>query len=142
MPVITHHIQVEKPLLGICLGLQLLFTESTEGGRHKGLDYFKGVVKRLPRSVKVPHMGWNSVIIKQDANPLVESLTSGVHMYFVHSYYGQLLDQRHIVCETKYGVRFPSVISKGNVYATQFHPEKSGRAGLRLIENFLNIVRR
>lgn len=141
-PAVLQHIESGKPLLGICLGLQLLFTESTEGGTYKGLDYFKGKVVRLPGDVKVPHMGWNTLDIIQEANPFVEGLSSGIYVYFVHSYYGEAAERRDMVAETEYGVRFPSILSRGCVYTTQFHPEKSGKVGLRLLENFVDIVRR
>jgi glutamine amidotransferase len=141
-PTIVHHIEAGKPLLGICLGLQLLFTESTEGGQYRGLDYFKGTVRRLPDDMKVPHMGWNTVEITQTANPLVEGLSSGIYVYFVHSYYGETSEREDTVGETVYGVRFASIMSRGSIYATQFHPEKSGKVGLQLLENFVKIVRR
>jgi glutamine amidotransferase len=141
-PVILNYINIGVPILGICLGLQLLFTESTEGGLYKGLDIFKGRVVRFPKGLKVPHMGWNTITIVNDSCPLVYGLKSGIYMYFVHSYYGELEDLREIVAETEYGVRFPSIVSKKSVYATQFHPEKSGEFGLRILSNFLNIAKR
>ncbi len=141
-PTIFQHLKLGKPLLGICLGLQLLFTESTEGGTYRGLDYFRGKVVRLPVGVKVPHMGWNTLDIIQGASPIMEGLSSGAYVYFVHSYYGEPAERRDTVAETEYGVRFPAILSRGNVYATQFHPEKSGKVGLKLLENFVGIVRR
>ncbi len=139
---ILKHLELGKPLLGICLGLQLLFTESTEGGTYTGMNYFRGRVVKLPAGVKAPHMGWNTLDIVQRGNPIVEGLSSGVYVYFVHSYYGELEEKRDTVAETEYGVRFPSILSRGCAYATQFHPEKSGKAGLKLLENFVGIVRR
>jgi len=133
---------VEKPLLGICLGLQLLFTESTEGGIYRGLDIIKGRVVRFPEGLKVPHIGWNTLRIVDKDCPLTQGLDSGDYVYFVHSYYGAVENAREVVAETEYGVAFPSIISKGNVYATQFHPEKSGSTGLRILRNFVDIVRR
>ena len=141
-PTIFQHIKLGKPLLGICLGLQLLFTESTEGGAYQGLDYFRGKVVKLPVGVKVPHMGWNTLEFVQGASPIAEGINSGAYVYFVHSYYGEPVERRDTVAETEYAVRFPAILSRDSVYATQFHPEKSGNVGLRLLENFVSIVRR
>lgn len=130
-----------KPLLGVCLGLQLLFTESTEGGLYKGLNILKGEVQRLPPTVKIPHMGWNSIeIVRED--PIVEGIISGSYAYFVHSYFSNPVNKDITVAETVYGVTFPSIVSKAPVYATQFHPEKSGKTGLQILKSFVNIVRR
>ncbi|RLF16513.1 MAG: imidazole glycerol phosphate synthase subunit HisH [Thermoprotei archaeon] len=129
-----------KPLLGICLGLQLLFTESTERGTHSGLDLIKGRVVRLPSTVKVPHMGWNTVNLRRSSK-LVEEVEQGSYVYFVHSYYAEPLEDV-TVAVTEYGVAFPSIIEKPPLYATQFHPEKSGKVGLRILRNFLDIARR
>lgn len=131
-----------KPLLGICLGLQLLFTESTEGGLYKGLDVISGKVIRFPGGLKVPQMGWNTITILGGDNPLVEGVDSGSFVYFVHSYYAEARDRGDIVAETDYGVTFPSIVSRKNVYATQFHPEKSGAVGLGMLKNFVQIVKK
>lgn len=139
---IYEQIELGKPLLGICLGLQLLFTESTEGGLYRGLDILQGRVVRLPEGLKVPQIGWNTLRIVDAANPLVEGLPDGQYAYFVHSYYADVKDKRDVVALTEYGVDFPSIVAKGNVLATQFHPEKSGKIGLRILKNFLNYVRR
>jgi glutamine amidotransferase len=141
-PSLLEQMAEGKPLLGICLGLQLLFTESTEGGIHRGLDIVRGKVVRLPEGVKVPHMGWNTLRIIDRNRPIVDGVDSESYVYFVHSYYGAAQNKSEIVAETDYGVTFPSIISKGNAYATQFHPEKSGRIGLKILRNFLNIVKR
>lgn len=140
--VICEQIKSGKPLLGICLGLQLLFTESTEGGLYSGLDVLKGRVVHLPEGLKVPHMGWNTVRIIDATNPLVEGLSREEYVYFVHSYYAETNDKRSVVALTEYGVDFPSIVAKKDVFATQFHPEKSGKAGLKILKNFLNNVRR
>ena len=140
--VIYKQIEQKKPLLGICLGLQLLFTESTEGGLYRGLDILKGRIVHLPEGLKVPHMGWNAVRITDTANPLVEGLSREEYVYFVHSYYAEVKDRRNVVAFTEYGVDFPSIVAKKNLFATQFHPEKSGKTGLKILENFLNYVRR
>lgn len=131
-------------LLGICLGMQLLFTASTEGGLYKGLDYFKGLVVKLPSNVKIPHIGWNTIEIRDYNCPILEEVQDGSFLYFVHSYYAKISDVEvgHIDAETMYGVVFTSVVSKGSVFATQFHPEKSGEVGLRILKNFLQYIRR
>ncbi len=128
----------KKPLLGICLGLQLLFTSSEEG-EGEGLNLIRGRVVRLPSGVKIPHMGWNSIEVKRDSR-LLDGIKSGDYFYFVHSYYA-LPEEDVVVATTSYGVEVPAIVEKGNVFATQFHPEKSGRLGLRLLKNFVDIAR-
>ena len=128
------------PLLGICLGMQLLFEESQEsdGG---GLALLKGRIIRLPKNVKTPHMGWNNLHIIAD-NEILDGIDERDYFYFVHSYYAHPADRSVIVAETEYGIRFASVIAKGNIYGTQFHPEKSGRSGCRILRNFMMIMKR
>lgn len=128
-----------KPVLGICLGLQLFFSLSEEDGLHKGFDLIKGRVVKLPDSYKIPHMGWNSLEIVKESR-LLDGIVDGDFFYFVHSYYVKP-GEDVIVATTDYGVTVPALVEKGNVYATQFHPEKSGLKGLRIIENFVDIVR-
>ncbi|MEM1566224.1 MAG: imidazole glycerol phosphate synthase subunit HisH [Candidatus Bathyarchaeia archaeon] len=128
------------PILGICLGMQLLFQKSEEGPG-EGLALLEGVNVRLPCSVKVPHMGWNTVTVVKPT-VLFENLETPLYCYFAHSYY-PVPSERNIVCaETTYGVTFASVIAKKNIWGTQFHPEKSGNVGLKLLMNFFNFVRR
>jgi glutamine amidotransferase len=129
-----------RPFLGICLGYQLLFSESEEFGQGKGLDLIPGVVRRFPKGLKVPHMGWNQVEHAGDL-AIFEGIPSGAYFYFVHSYYPEALDGTLRVATCAYGVTFPAAIGKGNLFATQFHPEKSQRWGLRLIENFAAFVK-
>ncbi len=129
----------DKPLLGICLGLQLLFTESEEGGRNRGLDIIPGRVVRFKEGVKIPHMGWNNVT-RRKKSELLKDIKNGSYFYFVHSFYGIPDDESVVVGETDYGARFPSIIQKDMIYATQFHPEKSGKTGLKLLQNFVRIV--
>ena len=126
------------PLLGICLGLQLFFEESEEGPGN-GLALFKGKTIRLPNTVKVPHMGWNTLnMVKQ--NSLFEGIAEGSYVYFVHSLYPVPFDKNIVCTLTKYGRTFTSAIASKNVYGTQFHPEKSGDIGLRILENFAKTV--
>ena len=130
-------IQSGKPFLGICLGLQLLFTESEEFGAHKGLGIIPGKVRRftIDPALKVPHMGWNQVNFQRNC-PLFDGINDGAHWYFVHSYYVDPTDKAVAATTTTYGVQFASSIWRDNVVACQFHPEKSQSVGLRLIKNF------
>ena len=128
-----------RPFLGICLGYQLLFTESEEFGQTKGLDVVTGVVRRFPRGLKVPHMGWNQVAHAGDLR-LFDGIPSGAHFYFVHSYYPEVTDSSVAVATCDYGLTFAAAIDRGNVFGTQFHPEKSQRWGVRMLENFAAIV--
>lgn len=133
--------QSGKPFLGICLGLQLLFERSFEYGDYEGLGIVPGVVRKfeLPQELKVPHMGWNQLLATQADHPLLAGLDSTAWFYFVHSYYVDPTDSSWSAAETDYGGRFVSMVAKGNVYATQFHPEKSQSAGLQLLKNFVNM---
>jgi len=130
-------VQSGKPFLGICLGLQLLFTESEEFGTHKGLDIIPGKVKRfaIDSAMKVPHMGWNQVNYQRPC-PLFDGIANGSHWYFVHSYFVDPTDKAVAATTTTYGITFISSIWHDNVVACQFHPEKSQSVGLRLIKNF------
>jgi glutamine amidotransferase len=130
----------DRPFLGICLGYQLLFTESEEFGHGKGMDVIPGAVRRFPAGLKVPHMGWNQVEHRGDS-PLFDGVPSGADFYFVHSYYPETGDPSLSVAPCTYGVTFPAAVSRGGLFATQFHPEKSQRWGLRLLENFAAYVR-
>jgi len=126
------------PLLGICLGLQLFFEESEEGPG-SGLALFKGRTIRLPDTVKVPHMGWNTLnIVKQ--NELFEGIAEGSYVYFVHSLYPVPADKSIVCTQTEYGTTFTSAVASKNIYGTQFHPEKSGDLGLRILKNFAKEV--
>lgn len=128
------------PFLGICMGLQVLFTESDEGGGEPCLDIIPGRVRRLPAGQKVPHMGWNDVR-QTAAHPLWRGIADGSYFYFVHSYYVDPVDRSVIIGETEYGLPFTSVIGTGNVMGAQFHPEKSGSRGLLIYENFARMVK-
>lgn len=122
------------PTLGICLGMHLLFTESEEFGLHQGLDLIKGRVRRIPNGVIVPHMGWNSLRLRKN-DPLLSGIDPGSFVYFVHSYY---VDPESDVtlASTDHGIDFAAIVHKDNIWATQFHPEKSQKVGERLLDNF------
>jgi glutamine amidotransferase len=139
--LILQSIEKGKPYLGICLGLQILFSESEEFGSHKGLDLIRGrVVKFKPDPEhKVPHMGWNTVEIEREA-PMLQGIVSGDFFYFVHSYYVLPEETEWIATLTNYGRLFVSSIWKENLFATQFHPEKSQDKGLRILENFVRYI--
>jgi len=134
-----------KPFLGICLGLQLLFTESEEFGKHKGLDIIKGkVIKfsfdtqhetRNTQHLKIPHMGWNDIKIERRP-PALQDIADGSYFYFVHSYYVLPKDGSVVATKTSYGIDFVSSIWKDNIFACQFHPEKSQKVGQRILKNF------
>ena len=129
---IRDFVAQDRPFLGICLGLQLLFDVGYEGGKHAGLGILRGEVRRfeLPHEFKVPHMGWNRGRFLRPC-PLLEGIEDGSHFYFVHSYYVVPEDPKLVVIETDYGGPFCAMIQRGNLFATQFHPEKSQRDGLK-----------
>lgn len=135
--IIFKLVERGTPFLGICLGLQLLFTESYENGVHKGLDIIPGRVEKfnLPAQFKVPQMGWNSIEINP-ASQLLAGVPDGSYFYFVHSYYVVPEDESVVAARTNYGVDFVSAVEKGNIFATQFHPEKSSAMGLKILRNF------
>lgn len=139
--VVAEAIDEGKNILGVCLGLQLLFTRSNEGGLVKGLDFISGEIVKLPDYVKTPQMGWNTINIVQ-SHPLLDGVKNNSYVYFVHSYYPKPLDPKVVVATTEYGVRFPSIVAKRNLFAMQFHPEKSSKTGLILLKNFVRITKR
>ena len=128
-----------RPLFAVCVGMQVLFTETEEGGRHRCLGIIPGIVRRLPPGLKIPHMGWNQVNRKED-HPLFDSIPDGANFYFVHSYFAAPDDMSVAAGMTVYGVSFCSVVIRDNVVATQFHPENSGEQGLRMYDNFLKMA--
>ncbi|MCS6850381.1 MAG: imidazole glycerol phosphate synthase subunit HisH [Gemmataceae bacterium] len=138
---ILSHIRAGKPFFGICLGMQLLFTTSHEDGRHAGLNWFPGEVVRFPPipGLKVPHMGWNQLRIRQPA-PHLRGLPENPSVYFVHSYFPVPRDRSIVAAETDYPTPFASAIWCENVFATQFHPEKSQRVGLQILRNFAELT--
>lgn len=140
---IHEHVDSGKPFLGICMGLQVLFSRSQESESVEGLNIFEGGVKKFPDSLinegfKIPHMGWNNLQIKRSC-PILEDIKDD-YMYFVHSYYVSPSDENIIAATVDYGVEVPAVICKDQVFATQFHPEKSGPTGLKILENFVELI--
>jgi glutamine amidotransferase len=139
--VVLERVAEGTPLLGICLGMQLLASMSFENGEHDGLGLIPGVCERLPSDVKVPHMGWNTVAYPQ-ASPLFEGVPEDSAFYFVHSYHLRPESAAHVIGRTEYGVSFASAVAKDGVYGLQFHPEKSSETGLRILADYGRIVQR
>jgi glutamine amidotransferase len=137
MPAIHSFVASGRPLLGICLGMQLLFEQSYEGGQHAGLGILAGQVNSLdPIDLKVPQIGWNQIEFRQPS-PLLSRVPSGSYVYFNHGYYCLPADNRHVLATTQYGGNFASVVGHKQVYGFQFHPEKSQQVGLQLLRNFV-----
>lgn len=134
---LKEYIEDDRKFLGICLGFQLLFSESEEFGYSKGLDVIKGKVKRFDvGDMKVPHMGWNNVSFVKK-NKYIDNIESSNYFYFIHTYYPEVEDKDAITGVCNYGTDFTCIVSRGNMIATQFHPEKSHNVGLKIIENFV-----
>ena len=132
-------VEAEKPLLGICLGLQLMFEESDEAPGKKGLGIFSGKIVKIPDTgLKIPHMGWNSLEVSPNTR-LLKGLGDEPYVYFVHSYYLTTEQEDVVSAYTNYGARLGVAVERGNVFATQFHPEKSGDIGMKILKNFINI---
>jgi glutamine amidotransferase len=141
---IRQAVRADRPFLGICLGLQLLFEESEEMGTYRGLGVLPGRVVRFGTELKVPHIGWNQLDLTggvSSTNALLEGIPDHSYAYFVHSYYVVPADPACILARTDYGVQFASVVGQGNLYGAQPHPEKSQQVGLRLLRNFAKIVK-
>jgi len=139
LEVIRDAVEGKKPLLGVCLGMQLLL-DSSEESDIPGMGLVKGKVLRLPRGLKVPQMGWNSIELKSE-HPFVEGIASESDVYFVHSYYTCPDNSKLIVASTDYGIDFPAIIASDSMVGTQFHPEKSGKVGLRMLKNFVEMIK-
>lgn len=139
--VIKEYVATGKPFLGICLGLQLLFDASEESPGVQGLGILKGVCKRFPDSygLKVPEIGWNSLTIANPESKLFKGVQDGAFVYFVHSYYLEAEDKAAVAATSEYGLTFHAAVEKDNVYACQFHPEKSSDTGLQILKNFINL---
>jgi glutamine amidotransferase len=140
LPVLRECVERGRTLLGICVGMQLLFEHSEEHGSHQGLGLLPGRVRRFKGELPVPHMGWNRLRRRQ-AHPLLEGLEDGAHVYFVHSYFCEA-SRDVVIASSDYGVDFAAIVGRGNVIGVQFHPEKSQAVGLRMIDNFVRLCRR
>jgi glutamine amidotransferase len=136
---IRHFIAERRPFLGVCIGLQILFSGTEEGGWYECLDIIPGIVRRLPSHFKIPHMGWNQVKQKS-SHPVFKGIPDEANFYFVHSYYVEPENRALVAGETEYGIPICSVLIRGNMVATQFHPEKSGEVGLRFYANFIEMA--
>lgn len=134
-------VETGTPLIGICLGLQLLFAESEEMGEYRGLGLFPGRVRRLPKSLRVPHVGWNQIHPVRPS-PVLAGIAEGSYAYFVHSYYADPADSSLVLATTDYGLDFASVVGRDRIYGLQFHPEKSQSVGLRILQNIVQSLKR
>ena len=135
---IERSIAAGKPFLGICVGLQLMFSKSLELGCHEGLGLFSGICERFQGSERVPHIGWNQISF-ENPSPLLNGISPGTYFYFVHSYCVHAAKSKAVLASTNYGIDFVSVVGSDGVFGVQFHPEKSQSGGLRLLENFSRI---
>ncbi|MCA1591624.1 MAG: imidazole glycerol phosphate synthase subunit HisH [Acidobacteria bacterium] len=133
--LVRERVAEGTPLLGVCVGMQLLFEESEEFGRSEGLGFLRGRVRRFGGELRVPHIGWNQVEWRRE-HALMKGIEDGSFFYFVHSYYCETPEPDAVLGETEYGIKYASVVARGNVCGVQFHPEKSQAAGLRLLQNF------
>ena len=158
IPEIEKAVIEGKPFLGICLGLQLLFSESEEHGRHKGLDLIPGKVLKFKSKLKIPHMGWNTITqvkskklypdghkkVKSEKQKAGQNILAGIpdesYFYFVHSYYVRPISRKFVMANCEYGQKFACVVGKENVFGIQFHPEKSSDLGLKILKNFCSIA--
>ena len=140
VPALNRHVDSGKPLLGICLGMQLICRKSHEDGEHEGLGWVDAEVRHFPRAegIKVPHMGWNAIGYERP-HPLFEDVKPGADVYFVHSYYVDCAEPDDSLGTTEHGIRFTSIVGRKNVLGMQFHPEKSQHVGMQLLRNFVNL---
>lgn len=136
---IQNYVKTGKPMLGICLGMQMLFDTSYEDGQWEGLGLLKGEIVRFDNTLKVPHMGWNKLLPASPDN-IGQGLDSESYVYFVHSYYLKPQNPEEVIFWAEYGIMVPAVVRKGNIMGMQFHPEKSGKTGMKLLENFGRMV--
>lgn len=138
--VLEEAVDKGKPLLGICLGMQLLFEESEEVKICRGLGFLKGKIQKMNINLKVPHMGWNSLKYEKSC-PILNGIEENSFVYFVHSYYAVVEEEGNLNAYADYEVKVPAVVSKGNVFGLQFHPEKSGEIGIKMLKNFGEMVK-
>jgi glutamine amidotransferase len=138
--IIKRSAEEKKPILGICLGMQLLFEKGEENIECEGIGILKGCIKKLKGNVKIPHMGWNDLSFEK-ACPLLQGVEQGSYVYFVHSYYAELYEEEILNAYTNYEVKIPAIVSKNNIFGIQFHPEKSGDIGMKILKNFGELVK-
>lgn len=137
---LKYAVAQKKPVLGICLGMQLLFTEGEEVKQCEGLGLIQGKIKKLYGDVKIPHMGWNSLKIDKKC-ALLEGIDEGSYVYFVHSFYAEMENKEDLNATTFYEIDVPAIVSDGNLFGAQFHPEKSGDVGIQMLKNFAKLTR-
>ena len=137
---LKYVVSQNKPVLGICLGMQLLFTEGEEVKQCDGLGFIKGKIKRLYGDVKIPHMGWNNLKTEKKCS-ILEGIDEGSYVYFVHSFYAEMENKEDLNSTTFYGMDVPAIISDNNLFGVQFHPEKSGDVGIQMLKNFAKLTR-
>ena len=139
---IKSWLKEDRPFLGICIGFQMLFEKSDESPNSDGFGIIPGKVVRFPEEnlLKIPHMGWNEVKFENSSDPIWQGIKTSTYFYFVHSYYPEPLESNSVSSITSYGLEFASSVRSGNIFGTQFHPEKSQAAGLKLISNFLELT--
>lgn len=130
----------KKPFLGVCVGMQVLASIGQEGGEHAGLGFINGKVEKIIASdgLKIPHMGWNDIAIKPNKHPVLKGVNDGEHFYFANSYHFICQNENNALAYANYGTKICAIVAKENIFGVQFHPEKSGEAGLKILKNFLN----
>ncbi|KOF56898.1 MULTISPECIES: imidazole glycerol phosphate synthase subunit HisH [Clostridium] len=138
--IIVNEAKKGKPLMGICLGMQLLFNESEEVRLTEGLGLIDGRVKKFEVDLKIPQIGWNNINISKPCTVLKDT-KEGEYVYFVHSYYAELKNEENLNAYCNYGVKVPAVVSRGNIFGLQFHPEKSGEVGIKMLKNFWELIK-
>ncbi|HDK7160748.1 TPA: imidazole glycerol phosphate synthase subunit HisH [Clostridium botulinum] len=138
--VLKEAVKKDKPLLGICLGMQLLFEESEEIKSCRGLGFLKGKIEKMKVNLKIPHMGWNSLSFRKDS-PILKGIKEDSYVYYVHSYYAKIEEEGILNAYSQYEIEVPGIVSKSNIYGIQFHPEKSGDIGLKILSNFGEMIK-
>lgn len=139
IPVIKEHVSKGKFLIGICLGMQLLYDKSYENGEYEGLGLIEGTIEKIDVDLKIPHMGWNNIKFCKD-DPILKYINEDEYVYFVHSYYAKSTN-KELVAYTNYGINIPAIVRKDNVYGIQFHPEKSSQVGFNILKAYGEMIR-
>jgi len=140
LPELRKQVLTEKkPLLGVCVGMQVLASVGHENGNHQGLGFINGSVEKISGvDLKIPHMGWNEIVLKANKHAVLKDIKNGEHFYFANSYHFVCQNENNVLAQVEYGAKLNAIVAKENIFGVQFHPEKSGEAGLRLLQNFLN----